>query len=126
MKRLTFEATVVVLWLYATPASAICQKCNNDYTLSAMCWTIGPCDGGATMGACVVGEQFNADGSVRFRYCDGVGSSPGPECNGNDPSCGGGGGGGGGTGGDGGGGCVIMAGELCMPECAECTVENLF
>jgi hypothetical protein len=108
-------------------AYAVCQTCNNDNTLSAMCWTLNMCDSGATMGACVVKEMFDQKtGQVTNRYCDSMGSQPGPECNGADPSCHSPGPGAGDPGpgpGGGGGDCDIAMGDVCPAQCAVCTVN---
>src|SRR6266536_4880242 len=114
MKRFLFSlgTAFVLLLLLPNHAYAICQKCNNDNTLSAMCWTLTSCESGATMSACVVAEEIDPKtGQVASRHCDSQGTTQGSECNGADSSCssgGGGGSGGGGTGGSGGNGnCVI-------------------
>nr|MDQ3283544.1 hypothetical protein [Acidobacteriota bacterium] len=120
MKRWLFLSgtTLLLLLFSARDAYATCQKCQNPDSPEAMCWTIGPCENGATMGACVVKQMPNGN-----LTCDSVGSSPGPECNGNDSSCSDGGGGGGGWGGGGWGGwstCYIDFGDTCPADCSKC------
>lgn len=94
MKRILFFSLGLTLFLAITGnAYAVCQTCKDANTIDGMCWTIGACEMGATMGACV--ERVSFTGAVT---CDSIGSQPGPECNGKDASCntsGGGGGGGG-------------------------------
>lgn len=115
MKRFAWLIAAVALVLLLSPnhAYAICQKCNNDRSTSAMCSTINACDQGATMSACAVEQVFNPDGSLAYRYCDAIGTTQGPECNGNDPSCHQGGGGGTGGGGGSTGGKIPM---ICMSD----------
>lgn len=130
VKRLALFTAVIALVVLICPNSAyaVCQKCNNDNTANAMCWTLSMCEQGATMSACFVTETFNADGSILSRHCDSDGTVEGTECNGHDPSCTSSGGGTGGTGGPGGGGsgkgyviCVVDMFEPCdFDSCDEC------
>lgn len=124
MKRLRFLAAIVfVLVLTGSDAYAICQKCQNNFSTVARCWTLGPCEFGATMSACVV-RQFQYDPDTL--WCDSLGTSAGAECNGQDSSCGGGDGGGPGGGSGGGGGCVIQYGQTCPAQCSSCTYEDVW
>ena len=121
-------AVILVVALSPSPAYGVCQKCNDNFTANAMCWTIGACEQGATMSSCVVKEVFKPDGSVSYRYCDAEGRTQGPECNGGDPSCNSTGGGGGGTDPTRGKGyLLICAAEpwgTCDPQCDLCMPFN--
>lgn len=109
MKRTMLLLGAVLLFAVfaADDAYAICQKCNNDNTPTAMCYTIvNPCEyGQATMGACV-----EKDGQNGNKYCDPVNSSPGPECSQPQPGCG-----------SSGANCTITFGEICPAGCFSCT-----
>jgi len=127
VKRLMLFIAAVALVVLICPNSAyaVCQKCNNDNSVNAMCWTLGMCEQGATMSACFVTETFNPDGTVQSRHCDADGTVQGPECNGADPSCQSSGGSGTGTGFGGGKGyytiCIVEMFEPCdFSECDEC------
>ncbi|HEX2832291.1 MAG TPA: hypothetical protein VHW00_04710 [Thermoanaerobaculia bacterium] len=89
MKRLFFLSSALFLFLLipSEKAYAICQMCDGNNTLDAMCVTLGPCDRWATMGACVVMERYDSNGEVTSRYCDSMGSRPSVNCNGNSPTC---------------------------------------
>lgn len=128
MKRIGLPAAVMLMFLltYAPRAFAVCQSCPGMGSLSAQCYTLGMCERGATMSACVLMDHTVGD-TVTYRYCDSFGTSAGAECNGNDMSCANGGGGvGGGGGGGGGGGCTISGGETCPADCSSCNNEDLF
>ena len=128
MKRFLFSAGTAIMISLLLPdhAFAICQTCNNNNTLNAMCWTISACDSGATMSACVVKDVIDPKtGVVTSRYCDSVNTTQGPECNGADPSCSSGTGTTGSGSTSGGSDCVINTGDVCPAQCGGCTVLNL-
>jgi len=125
MKYVLRIAIVIAVTMTVFPLFAICQTCNNNHTMSAMCWTIDACELGATMSACIVQPEYDAEtGLESSKYCDPVNTQAGPECNKHDPSCSGGGDhpGGGGAGG-GGNICIINSGQ-CPPECSTCVVQD--
>jgi hypothetical protein len=127
MKRLLIPGVaLVIVSLFASPnAYAVCQTCRGMGPPTATCWTLTACERGANMSACVVGER-TANGTT-YQYCDSMGTTEGPECNGADPSCantGGGGTPGGGTGGGTGGNCTVSGGETCPAQCSTCGTKN--
>jgi hypothetical protein len=114
----------ILLTVFLSPdAFAICQKCNDDITPTAQCYTLTMCETGATMSACVVVDVLDPYGQVAGKSCDDMDTTQGPECNGADPSCSP----SGGTGGGGGGGqCTStgVGGWDCPAECGTCTMDN--
>ena len=128
MKRVLLLMLGALALMLFCPATvwATCQTCPGNGSLTAMCWTLDRCERGATMSACVVKERVDASGNTTSLYCDPMGTTAGPECNGNDIACANGGGGpGAGGGGGGGGGCAIGFGEVCPASCSSCSFDDM-
>ena len=89
---LLFAAAAVALSFAASDAEAACQKCLNEFSTNAMCYTLtGSETSQAEYDSCWEVQVFDEQGQVDFEYCDGT---PAPSyCF--DTGTGGGGGGGG-------------------------------